>query len=476
MTDEEKPKTSDTTAALQAVLERAQKVIPEIEAAIQRVSALADAAQKTHDEIALIKEAVIKEASAVRDSKTIADQEARQAAKAKENCEEHAAFISKKRGAAEVDLGVIGSSKTTAEANVQTIAGLKGIAETEKGAIGEARTRADQVLKEIIVLKSNSESAAAGTATKLKEAEGSQIKATASADAATKAESAAKSATTSVTQLLADIEKTRSNAAELLTAITTHKTTTEQHESTAATEVESIKTTVTLVKDTRSKVDAYETELARMKTAFDGTTKQVVDLLPHAASASLASSFRQQKERFKNPQAWWLKAFGVSLVGLFSVAVYAAIQGYFSDTPDSWDGILRHLVQHLPLAAPFLWGAFYSGRQYIMAIRLEEDYAYKESLSTAFEGYKRELSTIQGISQERLHPLVRMCENVLGALAERPGRIYEAKPVDITPMTALAESTEHLASAAEKLTGNLRDTAAKSAEAAVKKLQKPAGE
>jgi hypothetical protein len=35
-------------------------------------------------------------------------------------------------------------------------------------------------------------------------------------------------------------------------------------------------------------------------------------------------------------------------------------------------------------------------------------------------------------------------------------------------MTALAESTEQLASAAEKLRGNLGDAAAKAAEAAVK--------
>lgn len=66
---------------------------------------------------------------------------------------------------------------------------------------------------------------------------------------------------------------------------------------------------------------------------------------------------------------------------------------------------------------------------------MEEDYAFKEAVSTAFEGYKREMSGIPHREGSTDNPLVTLCENVLGALAERPGRIYEGRTDVVTPLT-----------------------------------------
>jgi hypothetical protein len=76
----------------------------------------------------------------------------------------------------------------------------------------------------------------------------------------------------------------------------------------------------------------------------------------------------------------------------------------------------------------------------MLALRVEEEYAFKEAVSTAFEGYKREMVGIAASGENAMPPLVSLCENVLNALTQRPGRIYEGRHDDITPLTPLAKT------------------------------------
>ena len=71
----------------------------------------------------------------------------------------------------------------------------------------------------------------------------------------------------------------------------------------------------------------------------------------------------------------------------------------------------------------------------MLSLRLEEDYAYKEAISTAFEGYKREMEKITVSDGQGPAPLTTLCTNILRAIAERPGRIYEGKHQDINLMS-----------------------------------------
>ena len=59
-------------------------------------------------------------------------------------------------------------------------------------------------------------------------------------------------------------------------------------------------------------------------------------------------------------------------------------------------------------------------------------------IRTAFEGYKREMLAIPASAGSDVSPLVTLCENVLRALAERPGRIYDGKNDVVTPLTPAA--------------------------------------
>ena len=174
---------------------------------------------------------------------------------------------------------------------------------------------------------------------------------------------------------------------------------------------------------------------------IDELRLRIEGLLPGATSAGLAFVVVQlQKARFKEPQRRWLWTFITCislLVILASPSFFAALGYHFGlDKPDtSWDGTLRSLALRLPIFFPLIWLAIYAGRNYMLSLRLEEDYAYKEAISTAFEGYKREMEKIATTGDDAPSPLVTLCANILTAIAERPGRIYEGKQQDITLLT-----------------------------------------
>lgn len=185
-------------------------------------------------------------------------------------------------------------------------------------------------------------------------------------------------------------------------------------------------------------IEQHESDLARLKADVSALHTRIEGLLPNATSAGLASAFRAQKARFDRPQKGWLWAFIAAIAALMASSLYG-----LPVTDTSWDAIARHLVNRLPLIAPLVWLAIYAGRHYGLALRLQEEYAYKEAVSTAFEGYKREMSNVSVGTEGGPNPLVTLCENVLRTLSQRPGRIYEGRHDDITvlsPVTDVAKA------------------------------------
>jgi hypothetical protein len=191
-------------------------------------------------------------------------------------------------------------------------------------------------------------------------------------------------------------------------------------------------------KGSYSRVSDYEDKIRQLENDFSALSAKIEALLPGATSAGLASSFRDQKTRFDRPQLMWGAIFIGSLVGL-------AAAGLLGFNPQgggtlSWQIVLPHVLDRLPIAVPLVWLALYAQRNFTLALRLQEDYAFKEATSTAFEGYKREMASIAGSGgTEQLVPILTLCDNVLTTLGQRPGRLYEGKHEDLTPLTPLSK-------------------------------------
>jgi hypothetical protein len=136
-------------------------------------------------------------------------------------------------------------------------------------------------------------------------------------------------------------------------------------------------------------------------------------------------------------------SFILCIVGLLIIAAIGTFNHVIS-SETNWDSILRDLVQRLPFVVPLVWLGIVSGRQYMTALRMEEEYAFKEATSTAFEGYKQQMITVPENVNGGGKPINTLCENVLSSLSRRPGLIYEGKHHDVTPLTPVVEAVEKL--------------------------------
>lgn len=377
-----------------------------------------------------------------------ADDEARRANDAKVACEEHAKFTAATRGKVEVELAAVNA--------------LVGKTEEAQRAAFAARNGVDEALTNVLAAKEVVQRAEASVMQFSAAVETSATSAAASKETAETNSADCSSAWSKIRTLSEEVARERDKVGTLLGEMVEYKNETSEHRTKSAVTLEGIedaqKETTVRVKELEKMtvdlgeqwhtVDTYKKDLDSLKVSFKEMYDKVDGLLPHAASASLASAFREQKDRFKWPKLWWLMGFVVAVLLLLGIAVpdfaheVFPLAGAVGETAFSWDSILRHMVRRLPLVLPLVWLAIYAGRNYTIAVRLEEDYAFKEAVSTAFEGYKREMASVE-VSDGQTAPLHTLCDNVLNALAQRPGRIYEGEHHDVTPITpALAAATK----------------------------------
>ena len=357
--------------------------------------------------------------------------EAGLALKAKQAAEENAKAVAQIKGGVEADVGWLSGVRERVDEATRAIVEQRKYAQLQALSAQEAEQQAKQAAQQASDVSKAATELAPQFETLRQKAQLALAAVKEAQGAAEKSRMAASDAESAVSTSL-EIAKAASNvtlqARDLAIAAQ------QQAEEHAAT----LKALSEKAAESLAAVETYEARLKAQAEAFDAAQTKIEALLPNATSAGLASAFRTQKDRFQAPQWGWLAAFLAALIGLVCAALFG-----IPASSDTWDAILRHLVNRLPLAAPLIWMAIYSARHYGMAVRVQEEYAFKEALSTAFEGYKREMDSIRYSKQSAADaPLLVLCQNVLMALSERPGRIYEGQHHDVTPLAPLLEAVK----------------------------------
>lgn len=373
-------------------------------------------------------------------SRQRADDDASYAHKAKVAAEEHSKVVAALKAQAEVDGSWFTATRQGVEQAQATINQIRADAESAKQAVAEA---AGEVEKNRTAAKTNAEQAEALRAQAEKaggeaasQSKASAASATSAAENAIKAEGSQTKIGELLVQVTAHAASAKEGAAEVEETLTAVKKSQEAAADLVAAMAAADKKATAVL----AVIDKHEKDLAKLKGECDALHARIESLLPNATSAGLATAFREQKARFEKPQWMWLGTFVATILGLLASSLWGLPAG------DSWDSMGRHFVNRLPLIAPLVWLAIYAGRHYGMALRLQEEYAYKEAVSAAFEGYKREMGTV-GAGVDGGSPLVTLCENVLRTLGQRPGRIYEGKHEDITPANTFANAAKDIVSA-----------------------------
>jgi uncharacterized protein YoxC len=226
------------------------------------------------------------------------------------------------------------------------------------------------------------------------------------------------------TQILSAIQQTEKGAKELSSTMETLKGKVDNW----AKEIKELSEKSEKIKEG---LNEREKKLNLLIENTDNTLKRVEDLLPGATSAGLASSFRQRKEDITKSKKYWVVGFVGSLI--FLVLMVSWIIYAFTEhigKVEWW----AYLLQRVPLTFPLIWLGWFFGRNYGHKIRLEEDYAFKESISRSFEGYKKQM---QEVDPEVALP--RLCDRTISILSETPLRVFERKTSDETPANSFLE-------------------------------------
>ena len=136
---------------------------------------------------------------------------------------------------------------------------------------------------------------------------------------------------------------------------------------------------------------------------YETLTTKIEGLLPGATSAGLAKSYFDQKNSYKWPNIIWSAVFGLTMVGM----VYYAIHTISKSTDIG--NVFMNILSRAPFFIPTIWLALFASKQQSQNRRLEQEYAYKESLAKSYDGYKREIENLPETEEknEIMEKLVR---------------------------------------------------------------------
>lgn len=406
----------------------------------QKASTMLAEAERLVADIARYRTQAEEQFKAAETARKNADSEGLFAVNAKKTCEEHATVISQIKGSAESEANTIKVNKQTSDELLAALTAGKAAVDTHAKSISDQRKESEEAARHATASKEVCY-ARVQELEKLKVGADSTLASITDAlAAANKAQTGAEAAEKSAVARQLTVDATATSVEESLTASQKAFADIQKLAGAAQAKEAEIESVLEHLTKSDSISTNHEKRVAELTAELEQLIKRVAGLLPGATSASLASSFNAQKERFSAPQARWLKTFVWCIVGLIAVALPSflaalgvPVPGHTSDA--GTQEIVRSLLLRMPIVVPLVWLALYAGRNYMLSLRLEEEYAYKEAVSTAFEGYKRELQGIPDCEGKSAPPINQLCINVLSAIAERPGRIYEGKQKDITIAT-----------------------------------------
>lgn len=196
------------------------------------------------------------------------------------------------------------------------------------------------------------------------------------------------------------------------------------------------------------RIKDYEAKLAELVTQCENQLGEIKALLPGATSAGLASAFDQRRKTFLNPSKRWNWLFISSVVILAVLALVSLIEAYFHTPELTYQQLLIRWLSRIPFAAALVWLAVHASRESALAKRLEEDYGFKVSVASSFQGFQEQMKIVGG-SAAGNEPLKTLCDATLAQITNPPGRIYEKHPLAVSPTEELLKAAQAILDAAK---------------------------
>ncbi|MFM9959022.1 MAG: hypothetical protein ACKVZJ_13210 [Phycisphaerales bacterium] len=314
------------------------------------------------------------------------------------------------------------------------IEGAKQLSSSASGLIGQLETIRDEAVKtQATIAEKNKyiEDGLLHVAKVRRDMDAALEQSTKSSDAAERHHQASKTTAQSIVSLQLSSQASREKAESDAASIATVRSDIEAHAVVT-------KKLADAAEATEARVAEYQSQLNSLIEQSHLQQKQIHDLLGGATDAGLASAFSQRSKKFKTPEWMWQVTFVLSLLGLVGLAAWQAFSYQQLDQLPDWQQVARMLAIKLPFAAPLVWLAIHSARQAALAKQMEEEYAYKATISMSFDGYRRQMAEV-GKDLAPDSPLATLCNNTLREIAASPSRVYNRQRIDPNIATSLGE-------------------------------------
>lgn len=192
-------------------------------------------------------------------------------------------------------------------------------------------------------------------------------------------------------------------------------------------------------KSLQSKLVAMTGELSSLQEESQKQQQTIQSILPKGASAGLAAAFAQRGAQLNLAKWIWMAVFVAAIAGLSYFAHDLTTAKV--ETENLW----KFVLYRIPLAAPLIWLGWFSAIQYGNIVRVQEDYAFKEATSKAFQGYRDHMEHLASVNlPEATTAMNLMAARTIEILAHEPLRIYGRTEKDASPAHGFAEIFSNL--------------------------------
>jgi hypothetical protein len=210
------------------------------------------------------------------------------------------------------------------------------------------------------------------------------------------------------------------------------------------------------ISEFRASLEELMSDVAKHNEAAEATLQRCQTAYSAATSVGLAAAF-SDRSRSLSWSVWIWTGLLVASLGIAGTLGFWRIQELATTLNDQTASdaktILQFLLSLLSVGAP-VWFAWLSTRQIGQRFRLAEDYAFKASVSQAYEGYRREAARIDADMEHQL------LGSALARLDEQPLRLVESESHS-SPMNELVSSSaiQKAIQTIPNFTANVRDLA-----------------
>lgn len=203
---------------------------------------------------------------------------------------------------------------------------------------------------------------------------------------------------------------------------------------------------------------------------------QLKDLHRVGTSTTLAGAFQDKANSLVFSLWSWVIILMTALFAVFYIGHdrITDISKYMTSDKVNWDGVWINVVLTLLSVSPAIWLGWLASKQISQRFKLAEDYAYKASISNAYEGYRREAVGMDKEFQARLFG------TALTRLEEIPIRLvdhnHHASPLhEFFNSIPFSEAMEHVKGFKDSFIDFLKANPRKESQEKAKGLQGDAG-